>query len=180
MRRCVLGVAIAILVAGSVVFVQAQGRAIQSRWTEQVVGSVFVDCQTLGVGDFQVLNDYTASHHVMLLLDKDGALTQGIQNITYPVDEYYNSKDTTRSKVLYGGPGENWEYRALFENGEMVSYKISGNLWKIRVPGYGVVFAGQGRAVYEWDPATNAWVKVFNSGPTPTDADRVALCNALM
>jgi hypothetical protein len=179
MRRCVLGVAIAILIAGSVVLVQAQGRVIQNRFTEQVVGSVFVDCQALGVGDFQVLNDYADSVHQMILLGNDGLPTQAIVSLKYSLDAYYNSKDTSKSNVLYGGPGENWEYRWLFENGEVVSYAISGNLFKLRVPGYGVIYPGQGRAVYEWDPTTNGWVKIFNSGPTPTVQDKVAVCNAL-
>jgi hypothetical protein len=182
MRRCVFGVAIAILIAGSVVLVQAQGRVIQNRQTlDPVVGDVFVDCAALDVGNFKVLTDWTATLDDTFLLGKDGQIKQAIRKLKFTSDVYYNSEKPWNS--LDGGPGEGFEYRAVFENGIPATLAESGDLVKIIVPGYGPIYSAKGRAMFEWDPTTNDWAwghVIFNSGPTPTVQDKVALCNALM
>ena len=85
-----------------------------------------------------------------MLLDQNGQPKQLVENLKLTLDVYRNSET---QKSLSAGPGESEEMRMLFENGLPVTHRWSGLLFKVTVPGYGLIVAESGRATWQWDPA---------------------------
>jgi hypothetical protein len=84
---------------------------------------------------------------------------------------YYNS--TNPEKSVPGGPGEVENHRSDPKTG---LDNVSGLSFKVRIPGYGLVFAETGHWVYDY--SAGEWV--FNSGHNQfVDQDLAALCEYL-
>jgi hypothetical protein len=179
-QRMIPALAVAIVLAGTIGLAQAPGRVEQYRYTWGSQGDVIASCADYGLGDFQVLEDWEVVIRDMYQYDKDGQPTQWVENLRATSDRFYNS---VTGKSLDAGPGETQEMRVLFENGRMVSHRWSGVLFKINVPGHGLIFAESGRATWVWDPNDPANLEhslVANSGHNMwVDRDLEVLCEYL-
>jgi hypothetical protein len=170
MRRCVIGVGIAILIAGSVTFAQTQGR------TEHYsIGPIADQGYPVGHcadGDFDVLTDYVFLMTGVVRYDKSGQpVADRYQFKLLGESVYYNSTDPEKS--VPGGPGEVENKRLDPKTGYWAG---SGLSFKIRIPGYGLIFAETGHFVYD----ASAGEFVFQSGHNQfADQDLAALCDYL-
>lgn len=177
-HRMIVAVALAVVLAGGIGFAQDGSRVLQSRYTlGPFVGDVVADCSDFGVGDFLVLEDWQASVHDMMLLDRNGQPKQLVENLKLTLDVYRNSET---GKSLSAGPGESEQMRMLFENGLPVTHRWSGLLFKVTVPGYGLIVAESGRATWQWDPLGGSHWLISNSGHNQwVERDLAALCEYL-
>ena len=179
-RRMIAAVTLAVALAGGIGFAQGGGRVLQSRYLvppEPAVGDVLADCSDFGAGDFLLLNDWQYSIHDAMLLDQNGQPKQLVENLKVVMDVIYNSKT---GKSVAAGPGESEQLRLLFENGLPVTHRWSGLLFKVTVPGYGLIVAESGRATWQWDPLGGSHWVISNSGHNQwVDRDLAALCEYL-
>lgn len=165
MRRCVLGVALALLVAGGVLL--AQGKPTRDLLLYEVRDNVVADCD-----GFQVLGDYDILYRVTYRTDKAGNLTKEFDRgfLSGGPAVYRNSLDS--SKTVTGIPKEHeidlWDY----ENGLFTG---RGPTYLITVPGYGRIFAETGRYVFD----LNTGDLLFNSGQNQGFDGSAALCDYL-
>lgn len=168
MRRCVLGVAIAILIAGSVTFAQTQGR------TEHYsIGPIADTGYPVGhCAGFDVLTDYVFLMTGVVRSDKSGQpVADRYQFKVLGESLYYNSNNVQKS--VAGGPGEVENQRLDPKTG---FWSGSGVPFKIRIPGYGLIFVETGHFVYD----RNAGKFLFNSGHNQMiGEDLEALCDYL-
>ena len=170
MRRCVIGVGIAILIAGGVTFAQGQSRIEKyGIGPEGAVGFVVGHCAD---GDFDVLTDYVVLITGTTRYDKSGQfITDRYQLKVIGESLYYNSKAPEKS--VSGGPGEVENHGFDPKTG---LYTGAGLSFKVRVPGYGLIFAETGHFVFDY----SAGKYVFNSGHNQfMDQDLAALCEYL-
>ncbi len=128
-------------------------------------GFLVADC-----GDFNALLDFTAQGHFIVRFDQDGVPIAVEQHIRFPADIYYNSNDP--NIFLTGNAVQNDHF-------DLVNQVVatSGLLFKLTVPGHGVVFhqAGLVRVNLETGDV------IFQAGPADFDeGDTAALCAALM
>jgi len=168
MRRCVLGVAIAILIAGSVTFAQTQGRTEHYR-----IGPIADTGYLVGhCAGFDVLSDYVFLMTGVLRFDKSGQLVADRYQLKILGESlYYNSENDQKS--VAGGPGEVESQRIDPETGLRFG---AGVAFKVRIPGYGLIFAETGHFIY--DPGTGKFL--FNSGHNQMiGEDLEALCDYL-
>jgi hypothetical protein len=124
--------------------------------TEQFNFNVPVVGQKLGSCDgFDVLTDYEVSVNIKGVLDKQGQLAKSrlMAKSTAP-SVYYNSTD--RRRFLMGGPAEQEIDHINYVKGTAF---VSSVMWKVTVPGYGVVYMETGRVVC--DP--NSWECFLNT-----------------
>ena len=169
-RRCVLGVAIAFLIAGSVTFAQGQRRTEKFViGPEAAAGFVVGHCED---GDFDVLTDFVFLMTGTDRYDKLGQfVTERYQYKVIGESVYYNSTDPEKS--VPGGPGEVENHQFNPKTG---LYNGAGLSFKVRIPGYGLIFAETGHFVYDYSAGEN----VFNSGHNQfMDQDLAALCKYL-
>jgi hypothetical protein len=143
-------------------------------------GSVVISAEGVFVAQcegFQVLTDYVGLFSWADLFDKNGQWVKENSRFRLIGDSiYYNSKDATKS--LPAGPGE-------AENDHFVAatgvWRFSGIVFKIKLPGHGLIFVETGETVYQCDPYT--WtncVPVKNTGHNLwVDGDVAALCDHL-
>jgi hypothetical protein len=172
MRRCVLGVGIALLVAGSVTFGQSQRRtqkfSVQGSYTNFLVGQ----CD-----GFEIWSDWVELLTWVDRVDKNGQFAQEVgREKLLGQSLYYNS--TNFDKAVAGGPGEAANFRWDAKTGRVYNSAVS---WKVTVPGYGIIFAETGATVYQCDPYTfeNCQL-VSNTGHNQfIDEDLAALCDYL-
>lgn len=136
------------------------------------VPDVLVGLTVGSCGDFDILSDWTALIHMTLHFDKDGNLIR-TQNQYRLIGQsrYYNSTDPDVS--ILGGPGEVQPY-SLDVASNILSY--SGNVWKIKLPGYGMIFHETGKTVI--DLTTNTILRDTGQNQF-NDQDFAALCEAL-
>lgn len=177
MRRCVLGFAIAVLIAGSVGFAQGKGRVFHDRYVTGLEEISMGDCADYGVGSFEIWNDYQASIHDAILFDEDGVTPKlVVENFKVISDVFYNSTNPT--KRIAAGPGENQEVHYRYENGKLVSFQWSGPVVRVNLPGYGPIYSETGvfkRLWYE-----GSWHFIMNTAHNQwVDGDIEALCWAL-
>jgi len=164
-RRCVLGVAIAFLIAGSMTF--AQGPPTRDLLLYEIRDWPVADC-----GEFQVLGYYDILYRVTYRFDKFGNMTKEFDKafLSGGPARYENSLDP--SKQVTGIPKEHeidlWDY----ENGLFTG---RGPTFLITVPGYGRIFAETGRYVID----LNTGDLLFNSGQNQAFDGSVALCDYL-
>jgi hypothetical protein len=164
-QRSVIALAFILLLMSSVAFSQNYGRT--EKFAIPVTGTGFV---VGSCGNFDVLNDFVGLVRGTVVYDKSGAPVQTIQRV---IGEsiYYNSVNP--AKAVLGGPGEGELDKFDWAAGTL---SISGLSYKIRVPGYGIIFAETGHGV--GDPTTGQIV--FNVGHNQfADQDLAALCNYL-
>ena len=169
-HRCVLGVAIAIMIAGSLTLAQGQGRIEKfGIGPEAAVGFMVGHCAD---GNFDVLTDYVVLITGTIRYDKSGQyITDRYQVKLIGESVYYNSTDPEKS--VPGGPGEVENHRFDSKTG---LYTGAGLSFKVRIPGYGLIFAETGHFVYDYSAGEN----VFNSGHNQfMDQDLAALCKYL-
>ena len=148
-------------------FSQEKRRTEKVRFQDTVAGFVVGQCQ-----GFDVLADWTALLTATIVYDKSGQVVQQIQS--YRVigeDRYYNSANP--NKEVNGGPGENEESRLDAATGLIF---FSGLSWKIRLPGYGLIFEETGHMVL--DTTTGQWLSDAGHNRS-VDQDLAALCNYL-
>ncbi len=148
--------------------VEAAGRTeVVKNIPDVVVGFTVGSCD-----GFDILSDWAAVMQITLHYDKDGSLVrQGFQWRVLGQSRYYSSADPTLE--IRGGPGEAQAGSFDFVNGTVV---YSGNVWKIRLPGYGAFFHETGRTVLDLATFTiqrDTGKNQFN------DQDFAALCEAL-
>ena len=93
-----------------------------------------------------------------------------------PRSTYYNSEHPERA--VAGGPGE-VENSHFDPTTGLVSFH--GLSWKVRIPGYGLIFGETGSAVFQCDPSTFQNCElVSNVGHNQfVDSDLAALCDYL-
>lgn len=156
------------MLAGSVVFAAGNGRTeVIKKIPDVVVGAPIGSC-----GAFDILGDWVGLRQLTLLYDKNGVLVrEGFHYRVIGQSRYYNSTDP--SVEVLGGPGEVNPGSYNFVNGTLVS---SGDIWKIKLPGYGVIFHETGRTVFDLATFTiqrDTGQNQFN------DQDFAALCEAL-
>ncbi len=166
-QRNVLAIALVVLLISSITFSQDNRRTKQFSFPDTITGQLVGQC-----GNFDVLTDYVILVSGTMVYDKSGALVQTVRRLhTIGESMYYNS--TTPEKSVSGGPGEVEVDR--FDETEGLLY-ISGPIFKIRVPGYGLIFAETGHLVVD---LTTGQV-ISNSGHNQmVDQDLAALCNYL-
>ena len=123
-------------------------------------------------GKFDVLTDFTALIRGTIVYDKSGVAVQTIQHLGVIGESiYYNS--TSPIKSVLGGPAEHDNEKIVSATGIM---SFSGPIFKIRIPGYGLIFAETGRVVID---LTTGQV-ISNSGHNQLfDQDLAALCEYL-
>jgi len=167
-RRCVLGVAIAFLIAGSMTFAQGQRR------TEHYsIGPIADTGYLVGhCAGFDVLTDYVFLMTGVVRFDKSGEpVADRYQFKLLGESLYYNS--TNDQKSVAGGPGEVENKRLDPKTG---LWSGAGVSFKVRIPGYGLIFAETGHFIY--DPGTGEFL--FNSGHNQMiGEDLEALCDYL-
>ena len=126
---------------------------------------------------FEIWVDWAGLITEMQLYDNQGNLLQGhFANRVIGESVWYNSTDA--SKAVTGGPGEVDSVQLDATTG---SFRESGLGWKVRIPGYGVIFAETGTNVYQCDPYTfENCVLISNVGFNQlADGDVAALCDYL-
>ena len=166
-HRSVVAVVVVLLLMGSVGFGQGQGRS--EKYTIGpfgAIGEVVGNC-----GTFDVKVDYVALITGNLVYNKSGQLVNDVGHFRVIGESlYYNSENP--AKAVTGGPVELENSRTL--DGYM--YYGSGPSWKIRVPGYGLIFAETGHIIYD----QRAQEILFNAGHNQfVDKDLAALCDYL-
>ena len=131
-------------------------------------GFIIGDC-----GSFLILNDAVAEGFYIEHFDTAGNTTHVNQHIKYSQSIYYNSENTAVS--LYGGPAELENDRFDF-TGDQAVLAVSGVLFKITVPGHGVIFHEAGRTIFDYLTGDLLW----QAGPNDfTEENVAALCAAL-
>jgi hypothetical protein len=168
--RKVLVLAVVFLLVGTVSFGQKRTERISVVVTESenVVGQ----CE-----GFEIWDDAVALLSWTDLYNKNGQWVKTNQHYRILGETlYYNSEDPSRS--VLGGPGE-VEHEQFFAATGVL--KADGLSWKIKVPGYGLIWAETGAMVWQCDPYTFAnCVLVSNTGHNQfVDEDLAALCNYL-
>ena len=166
-QRSAVAIAFVLLLVSSVALSQNNGRTEKFSIPVTQTGVVVGQC-----GNFDVLNDFTALLSGTIVYDKSGVAVQTIQHYRLIGESiYYNSANPEKS--VLGGPAEHELDRIDMTTG--IVY-VSGPSFKIRVPGYGLIFAETGHIVID---ETTGQV-VFNSGHNQyVDQDLAALCNHL-
>ena len=173
--RIILGVAVAVILAGTIGFAQKQGRVVESTYSESWTG-LFTSCyDDKGILLFDVMEHYEMTWRDMTRYDQNGKIAQVVRTVRFPEDVLWNSET---EKSLTGGPGLRNEVRFIYNNGVLVSITSSGPVIRFNVPGYGPVFIETGHAVYDGNH-----LPVSNSGHNDyRDWDPAALeavCNAV-
>ena len=174
MRRCVLGVAIAVLIAGSVVFAQQQGRMDKYEFTVAAPHSLIGPC-----GDAAIFTKYEVAITVMDRYDKRGNLIQEIlQARTVEPSIYYLGDPITyvqipNTKVVMGVPGETEIDRVDVVAGMLYA---QGSIFQVTVPGYGRIFSETGHGVAITSPFT---ILVNRGHNDYWEQDVAALCDYL-
>jgi hypothetical protein len=162
-HRSVVAVVVVLLLMSSVGFGQGQGRS--EKFT---VGPFGTSAFVVGsCGTFDVLADWVALLTGNLVYNKSGEVKNDVEHYRVIGESlYYNS--TNAAKAVTGGPAE--AENARYVGGYLY---LSGPSWKIRVPGYGLIFAETGHAVRDLQTGNF----VFNSGHNQfLDQDLAALC----
>ncbi len=177
-RRCVVGVAIAFLFAGSAVFAQDQGRIEKYVvGPEELLGLPLASC-----GSFDLLEDYKYVSTVIDRFDESGTtVLQKIVQTEYLYDRIYNP---TSGKEVFAVPGSGQHNRfvlPVWEGADFISAFLSGMhygmgpMYFFTVPGYGRIFVWAGMFVY--DGTTGDLV---HHGPSQLlEGDFAALCDYL-
>ena len=166
-QRSVVAVAVTLLLMSSVAFSQDNRRTEKFSIPVTVTGSVVGQC-----GNFDVLNDFVALLSGTIVYDKSGVVVQTIQHYHLIGESiYYNSANP--AKRVFGGPAEHELDRI---DGTTGIVYVSGPSFKIRVPGYGLIFAETGHIVVD----ENTGQVLFDSGHNQfVDQDLAAVCNYL-
>jgi hypothetical protein len=169
MRRCVFGVVIAFLVAGSVTFGQGQGKAVQVRFTVSA-GSVPIG----SCGDFNVLMDASVDVHLTTLYDPD----TNLPIFGRETDKWWWAvfRNSVTGTSLDGGPGENSQTLYHYDDaGNVVVTEGSGLQGKVMVPGYGWIFMDTGHVRLD-----STWTVFFETGhDSYWNQELTALCEFL-
>jgi len=175
-RRCLLGLTIALLLAGSVAFAQDHGRTVKSEFTFGWTGAPFGPC-----GDGVILNSAEIMITEIARFDQDGTLVQSVLNIRtlgssiYYLAESPENPEPLNDKVVMGVPGEMQTERLVFA--ENRAY-IQGSIFQATVPGYGRIFSETGHTVFDvhsWTPTD--WAPLSSTGHNDfADGDLAALC----
>jgi hypothetical protein len=174
MRRCVLAIAVSILIAASVTFAQEQGRQqkIDSTWATSNMFLGPCDANTAVFAAFEVAITQ------ILHKDKEGHViseTQEIRTIKPSIYFLGDSSSTPipNTKVAMGNPSEVQINQLDYV--KMV-FTSRGSIYQVTVPRYGRLFSETGLTV--WDPATFA--PLVNRGHNDsTEQDVAALCDYL-
>lgn len=133
-----------------------------------VVGFLVGDC-----GTFQVWTDFFGEGFFIERFDQDGTVTKVNQHINYSQSIYYNSENP--AIAIEGGPGEVENDQFDF-TGDTPTVAVTGVVFKVTLPGHGVIFHEAGRAVFDF--ATGE--ALFQAGPHDFQEQEVAaLCAAL-
>jgi hypothetical protein len=127
---------------------------------------------------FSVQTDYNFRFIFILYYDKNGELVkERAQFKVIGESVYYNS--TNLNKAVSGGPGEVANQTFDTATGQV---RIRGMLYKVRIPGYGLVFAESGEEIWQCDDPytfTNC-VMVKDTGHNQlNEQDIAALCDYL-
>ncbi len=168
MKKSVLiAASVTLLLMSSVAFGQDKRRTEKFAFPYNQTGFFVGQC-----GTFDVLTDFTSLITGINVYDKSGQFVELIQHIrVIGESRYYNSTDP--AKEVLGGPGERENDR--FDAATGLIY-VSGPVFKIRIPGYGLIFAETGHAVID----ANTGQFLFNSGHNQwADQDLAAVCNYL-
>lgn len=160
-------VLVALLAVVTALPASAQKRTEILKVPDVVVGATVGSC-----GTFDILSDWTALIHITLHFDTDGNLVR-TQNQYRLIGQsrYYNSTDPDVS--LLGGPGE--VQACSFDVASNI-FSYSGNVWKVRLPGYGMIFHETGKTVINL--TTNTILRDTGQNQF-NDQDFAALCEAL-
>jgi len=151
-----------------------QGRTERGSETFSETGFFVGHCDAY---DFDILADWTAIFTFVDLYDKDGMWVWSVSHErVLGRTRYYNAEDP--AKEVFGGPGEGVSVRWDAATGLRYG---SGMSWKVKVPGYGLIFAESGHHVFQCEPYTfRNCVLVSNVGHNQfRDADFDALCDYL-
>jgi hypothetical protein len=165
-HRSVVAVVVALLLMSSVGFAQGQGRS--EKFT---IGPLVTTAFVVGnCGTFDVKVDGVGLITGNLVYNKSGQVVNDVEHYrTIGESLYYNSENTARA--VTGAPAE-------LENARYVGGYLyaSGPSWKVRVPGYGLIFAETGTLIVD----LQAQQIIFNAGHNQfVDKDLAALCDYL-
>jgi hypothetical protein len=149
--RNVVALLVVLLLIGSVGFSESQRRTEKFYIPLPPATGLFIG----SCGSFDILSEGTALMTGTNVYDKSGQFVMQIMHFRVIGESlYYNS--TNKAKAVAGGPGEGEIQR--FDAATGLVYG-SGPSWKVRVPGYGLIWAETGHFVYD----TNTGEFVFNS-----------------
>ena len=156
MRRLLVGVAIALLVAGSVAFAQDQGRTVKYEYTIGW-GTVIGPC-----GDAVILSGADLKITWIDRYDQDGTLIQSVINIrtaspaVYFLAESPDTPEPLNDRRVMGVPGEVQTERIVYA--ENRAY-VQGSIFQATVPHYGRIFSETGHTALElpfWTPLSDS------------------------
>jgi len=134
----------------------------------QVFGEYVGSCET-----FDILSDYTINGQVIVHYDKDGNISHVNEHYSFTESTVYNS--AFPDVMLKGGPGEGQSNRLVY-SGDSPFIVIAGPLYKITLPGGGVIFHEAGRFILD----LNTFETLVQVGPSDwSDGNVDALCAAL-
>lgn len=150
----------------SLVFATAglAGRPVKEDIDTVFLGLFIGDC-----GSFNVLSDSAARGHIKLWFDREGNLTRLSFHANY--DTIYYSDADSDSFLASHGEVENTHIDYI--DGTIA---VTGVIYKLTIPGYGVVFHEAGRLVIDLETDEI----LFEAGPSDFhDENLDALCAAL-
>jgi hypothetical protein len=177
MRRCVLGIAIAVLIAGGVTFAQQQGRMDKFDFTFAVPHQPMGPC-----GDAVIYGTYEIDGKEMDRYDKRGQLIQAVAQYrtVQPTIYWLGTPDPgferiPNTNVVMGVAGEVEIDRLDFATGRLYA---QGSIFQATVPGYGRIFSETGHGVMDMN--ATPWANLVNRGHNDYwEQDLAALCDYL-
>jgi len=170
MKRITAALAIATMVCGSAAW--ADKPVQYPVGPDQVTGFFVADC-----GDFFVLSDFRSEGYARDHFNSDGSLNRTFFNLQYPDGIYYNANDPS---YWLAGKAEHTQQWMYFQNGMATKFVEVGPVFKVTVPGYGVVFHATGRKIWEYNQDLGQWENTWGAGPSDyLEGNSDALCAAL-
>lgn len=150
----------------SLVFTAA---GLAAKPVKQEIDAVFLGLFIGDCGSFNVLANSAARGHMKLWFDAEGNLTRLFLHANY--DSVYYADSDPDSFLVTRGEVENDHID--FIDGTIA---VTGLLYKLNIPGHGVVFHEAGRIVIDLETGET----VFEAGPSDFhDENLDALCSAL-
>ena len=168
--RTILACTLMFIMVATVGF--GQGRTERGTVPYSETGFLVGECD-----GFQILVDWSGLFTFVDLYDKDGMWVRSVAHErVLGQGVYYNSENPAKS--VLGGPGEGVTVRWDPATGRRYG---SGMSWKVKVPGYGLIFAESGLHVFQCEPYTFRNCElVSNVGHNQfRDPDLAALCDYL-
>ena len=146
-RRCVLGVTIALLIAGTVALAQGPGLVVRTTEPTGYEGPLASCYDAGGQHLFDIMETYVGTIDRTKRYRTNGTLAQENMRLQVTYDRLYNSADPEK---FLETSGENEEVRYIYdENGNLMTQYSKGAIYKFTAPAYGTVLLETGLAIFD-------------------------------